>query len=695
MPSSTAAQQAQQAAQQAGMSFTSQGAGFPATYTYATGAGASSTSSSLLKRHKASPNLDLSGRRKFSMFHDLRKLEILGIDDLGPSLFEMAACISGCSNTLKVLTLTLSPDLARKARKSAPTVPVVNPAMETDMDDDDDDELTPPPSESPVIPPTVNDADIRKEKIIQESVLAVLFGLEPAVQSDKQVDKALKASARLLKSKEDVGQTFVKELRKLVQSLIHTKTSPYGASPKDKKATEDLEKALERYLQSFDAKNKQTCAVKAAKAVPHKKAPASTSNYASLPDLPSDVQQALKEFLQTGSAAFPGNFPEFFFTKYPSWSSSISPEALTGLLTEFISTYITTNDPLIGGWQQAGPAAPPWPTTLNEASSHDSYLHLHKSEEGDSEAEILKRVEDGNKELEEQPIVTPPAYFPATATTNNQDQEDTMDIDIDHPDVIDSDDGSDQEIIEETEETTSVVPTSAVESDGWDKSAEKGEKVKEPIARREADVKKMLATKSNDQSMWEYILSKHGYTLDELFLYLVPIKASVMARALDFSCLKRLSLLNVGPQGGFWTFLDKLQKESTALQLDCVHTDDVSIAFLHCIARMKGLSSLFMMKRSSKETDASVSLSNASLADIRIHALRNHIGTLKRLAIQNNEDDTWDIDTKALCLLTARGRGLTEVAINIGTDQFVSSLRLPTWTGAECRSMSSCKIFGA
>ena len=661
----TAALQAQQlAAQQAALGFTAQ-AGLPPGYSHGP-----SSMSNVLKKYKANPNINLSGRRKFSNFHNLRRLEIVGIDDLGPSLLEMASCISGCSSTLKILKLTLSQELARRARKSAPPVPAVNLNLETEMDDDDDD-MTPSPSEIPVVPATANDADIRKEKVIQESILTILFGLEPAGQGDRQVDKTLKASAKSFKPKEDLSQVFVRELRKHLQSLINTKASLFSVPSKEKQAAEDLTKALDKYLESGDPKKQKISTAVAAKSKPHKASSVVADNYASITDLANDAEQTFKEYLQIGSTATPQTFQEYFAAKNPMWSTFIPPAALTAFITQFVHTYTakTASSSAANEWQAVSdtPFVPP-PT---EFPAHGA--SQHKSEEGDSDGEVLKSIEGGTKKTEEPSLLASPEYFPAVVSSNIPDQEDSMDIDIEHPDVVESDeDDGDQEMIEEDEGASFENPTTTSKSDESDTCAENAVKFEEPITRREVDVKKMLATKTSEQSMWEYILSKHGYTLDEFSLYLIPIKASTMARALDFTCLKRLTLLNVGPQGGFWSFLNKLQKESTALQLCYIHTDDVSLAFLNCVTSMKGLTSLFLMKRSSKETDASVSLSNASLGDIRLHALRNHIGTLKQLAILNHEDETWDLDARTVCLLAAKGVELIELAFNIATDQYVS-----------------------
>ena len=70
------------------------------------------------------------------------------------------------------------------------------------MDDDDDDDMT-QPDESPAIIPAapVNEADIRKAKSAQESILAQIFSLQKYAPQDKKVEKILNSSTAKSKVK--------------------------------------------------------------------------------------------------------------------------------------------------------------------------------------------------------------------------------------------------------------------------------------------------------------------------------------------------------------------------------------------------------------------------------------------------------------------------------------------------------------
>ena len=308
------------------------------------------------------------------------------------------------------------------------------------------------------------------------------------------------------------------------------------------------------------------------------------------------------------------------------------------------------------------------------------------SDTGDSEAE-------NDVVVEILPSNSPP-FFPAVESSR-EDREDTMDIDMEYPDIIDGDDdGEDQVIVDEVENpkganhkntkgktaqpthaeaepTASAYPADGaceeLESKWGPNTSSHTNKVE--IGKREVNSKAASA----EAMMHDYLRSTHGLHLEELSLYLVPTKASVLGKALDLTHLRRITLLNVGPQGGFWTLIGRIQKESLPISFESIHTDDVTLAFLSCLEYFSGLKELFMMKRSKKEADSATSKTHASHEDIRMLALRKHVTTLKRLVIMNNEDESWDADSKCLRLLAAKGAALEELAISLSLKDYVSS----------------------
>ena len=635
---------------------------------------------------------------------------MLGIDDhLVENLPELAACISACSSTLKSVTLSLSRTLAQRARKSSPPPPPINPPVDADMDEDDDD-MTPPPPDSPVITAPANDADIRKEKAEQESMLAILFGLEPISRGDKIVDRTLKATASSTKSKEDVNRVFMGELRKIMTKLIQSKSSAYGGVAKDKQVLELLEKAADKYLQSDGKKIKKSPAKATQSAHPQPENPHLAPGPAALPVyVPANLQQEYNNYVMQASGEY-DEFEKHVLAKDASltgYNASLSPNSL---YTDGPFASYTPSGTTMMNYQQPSSSHVNLPFSFTTSNGGLQHLHpanssIHQSNKSKPWSELKHEIadqsiqsiknaslkglpptvndqddtddsesEDEVEVIEEQSRSATPAYFPAIEP-ESRDRVDTMDVDMEHPDVIDSEDDADQEMIVDQETVTDqgVAPETEVLS-----KPNAFVKNTTPIqASASYEEKPSINSKSKRattpaETMQEYIRAKHGFHLDEFSLYLIPIKASVMARALHLPSLQRLTLLNVGQQGGFWTLVDKIQNESTPIQLKYIHTDDVSLAFLGCVANLTNLTDLFMMRRSTKETESSSSKTYASLTDIRVLALRKHVSTLKRLVIMNNDDESWDLDARVLRLLTAKGEALTELTMSASADDYVS-----------------------
>ena len=691
---------------------------------------------------KANPNITLKGSCKFSSFKDLRTLEIYGIDNLD-CLPAIATCMTGSSTSLKCLKLSLSLELARKARKPTTPSPPANQTVDP-LDDDDDDDMTPPPEPAVVINPTpVNEADIKKEKAAQDLVLAKIFGLEPTKTEDKKVDRALKATAASFKSKETPDEIFLEEMKKIMTKLIQAKSVGYKGLLNDKNILKQLEKGVEKYLQSNGHKSKK--AKPTTTPGPSKHTSGGHQTSLAGPSHSSHLAQtewnfAYKAFqdLLGGDQPTPGEFESFMLANagHLPYTSSFQPP---------MSYYVDKTPPNLGntGSSSSAPAYPAPHSNHNHSygsqlSSHshfhpvsglpnifsglakpskpttssyqqykqDAYEKAMQDEEDqamqemlleattkpaehhqpDADSESDATVDDGdmgvNAEIDKENISTITApIFPAVQP-NPKDQEDDMDIDMEHPDVVESDSDDDQatiadpnvqpEPVPEPVASVTTVPTTIQDplTNGSGPNPKLQVKLHSPTKR---GTPKRVTKKSRtaDETMEEYIRAKHGFHLESLSLYLVPLKPSVIGRALDLTCLQSLTLLNVGQQGGFWSFFEKVQSESVPIKLRYIHTDDVSIPFLNCIANISTLQDLFLMRRGAKDNDFTSSAAPATLNNIRTLALRKHASTLRKLMIMNNEDDTWDLDAKCLRLLTAKGHRLTELSFSVNVTNYV------------------------
>ncbi|KFY18367.1 hypothetical protein V493_08680 [Pseudogymnoascus sp. VKM F-4281 (FW-2241)] len=170
-----------------------------------------------------------------------------------------------------------------------------------------------------------------------------------------------------------------------------------------------------------------------------------------------------------------------------------------------------------------------------------------------------------------------------------------------------------------------------------------------------------------DNTMSEYVRTTRGLTLKSLSIYLIPIKTSVLSRAVDLHVLKRISLLNVGPQAPFWNYLGKENKVSP-LPLCKIHTDNVTVAFLNFVNQLENLVELFILERSTKSSEYSFAPKTTVTNDsIRRYVLKKHASSLKRLAIKNENDYTWDANVKFLELLCRKGKNLEELGISFAS----------------------------
>ncbi|KAJ9149101.1 F-box domain-containing protein [Pleurostoma richardsiae] len=187
---------------------------------------------------------------------------------------------------------------------------------------------------------------------------------------------------------------------------------------------------------------------------------------------------------------------------------------------------------------------------------------------------------------------------------------------------------------------------------------------------RDAEKQMPLESNSDDaeargRRITEYVRSTRGIALETLSLYLIPVKVSVLYRAIDVRALKRITLLNVGSQAPLWTMLAK-ENRVKPLPLRKIFTDNVSLAFLTCVSQLEEVHELFMLERDLKYKPESFAPRTTTTIDqIRRLVLKKHIGTLQRLMIKNQADQTWDVDEKAVLLLCRHGKALEELAVSM------------------------------
>lgn len=689
-----------------------------------------------IKRKKAGGNGGVNywaNGRAFSGFKSLHTLTLLGMSN-HDCLSEIAECIKASSASLKCLTLSLSTELARKSRKP---VPVNNPDLDdpSDTEMDDEDELSQPPQ-----PPTgasqatttTNEADIRKEKLAQESILAKVFDLQSVSAEGKKLEKNLSLAGGQLREEED-SQENIRMVNQLMKSLMD---SPLAAGS-DATSLEIrlqhlkmIKDAAERYIFNQEAQKKKllteqgkppTSAIKKAGSKPLNPLasgfkPSSTNKGPSVIDHdfeplssptspyfasgPGDslLNGVPKQFPPSGG--FPTSDQTPLLSYLPGSSSSKSSMAQPYTSPYVAGSYPASSSPLLSfPYEHSNHSTtgfhsplgyPPSPLqasssgSWNLTSSHKDALpsvtkhvsnvgQTHKTKhKSPKKPPPTKKVDTLSSEDESEGTKTPPSapqpFFAASVDTEAL--EGSMDVDMEHPDEDAMDIGEDQEIIagsEGSEEIATPRKRAKVGLVETGSSSSTANQAPTPLMEDNA-----TSAMSSDGAMQAYIRATHGLQLEDLSLEWVPLKASIVARALDLSILKRLTLLEVGPQDAFWTLLVRLQSATQIIAFKNIHTDNVSLSFVKFLATFGGLEELFMLERNKKQAADSEPESTITISTIRKNALRKHIPTLQRLSLRNERNEQWDVDPKTLRYLALKGTKLRELAFSLTLKTYVS-----------------------
>ena len=256
----------------------------------------------------------------------------------------------------------------------------------------------------------------------------------------------------------------------------------------------------------------------------------------------------------------------------------------------------------------------------------------------------------------------------------------TMNVDLEHPDEDVSDPGEDQEILPGFEEIETPTPRKLVHPRSPDLSSPDGDLAGETsssTAVQEAEAASHIepanTAPSAMEAMQDYVRATHGLQLTELRLAWIPLKASIVGRALDLQVLQRVTLLECGSQDTFWSLLVRLTNPDNPIAFKSIHTDHVSIALINYLGTFEGLEELFLHERNVKN-DAD----QESVVDInrfRKNALRNHMSSLKRLMLRNERNSTWDVDPQFLRFVASKGHKLVELACSMRMSTYVSAVR--------------------
>ncbi|KAF4126469.1 F-box domain [Geosmithia morbida] len=566
----------------------------------------------------------------FSGFRNLKSLSVLDIDELG-IVPELKDCIANSSASLTELELSLSVHLASKSRRPAPEPDI------DDFDVDDDLQLTPSHSMANDTSGPVKAFHANEERKVHEALLGRLFGVEFPSNSLPKVDektadepspKEDASENEGAKENNDPHQEFVTSLRSVSEQLMTVVHGTYTRSDSHQEILEMIEKAARKYV-SLTTTNQQG------------NGDSSKSNQDADTDGRSanERPQPSQELDQNASTAAETPSPtnnikgkgsdenekalEEIDMEHPEDPEDGNNDFLDGTKADVGSSQASSGpDGAVTLATESGDSMPPVEISMlpvQEACGEEARLM--------KEAQCLQSNIDGLK-----------CRMLVLRSKGVPDQVADIDALEGKIKVLDS------MILDLNSQLRKL--RDLRNPDGSASTADGKGRQK--------------------QSAFDYLRQTRGFPLETLSIHLIPVKASVLSRAIDLSCLKSLTLLNVGNQAPIWTLLTK-ENKTQPLALRSVFTDNVSDSLLLFLSQLEELHELFMLERSSKSKPESTAPRTTNTIDqIRRTVLNKHMGHLKRLMIRNESSTSnWDVNEKAMVHICTHGKELEELAVGL------------------------------
>lgn len=612
-------------------------------------------------------------RRPLSKFSRLNELKLKEIADLD-CLDEIAGCLRASSATLKHLTLSLSFELASKSRKPSTANPVVEDVSEADETQSEDDQPLPPVIDQPIQGPSA--ADARKDRIAQESILAKVFSLQAVASEGRKLERKLTLSKDPITHENKLLEKL-QSLAPLLEKIEQAKAGQALSDPMVKHLTAKVN----NYIAVLD-----TCSDPYFKpSTPKKSLSASGSSDSSSSTVPiqSPPSTAPPPYALSGSSAMPGLWSTHASqtTDNLSVPPGFTPEAWSMLPPDHKQAFINKIQATTAKIKAALQSQPIQPVMPKDFSSGP--LTSEKPQTLDSNPPTEPEAQWELKDIE----------------------EDGMDIDMEHPDESALDIGPDREMgdDENNDESgddeddasphTSLSPRvtprkrarlgsllslahPATEEPSKVHPEPRKGKERENVDSANAMVGLVDASTKSEESMQQYIRATHGLRIETFALYLIPLKASVVARALDLSVLRHITLLDVGSQSSFWLLLQRQIKDHPLIGFETIHMDDVSHAFLGFLSATNiKAKELYLLRRKERSSDTHIMTTSIDASTMFNIGFRKHVKTLTHLMIRNEQDDTWDLNEQLVRMLSLKCSGMVELGVSMKTKALVSPFR--------------------
>lgn len=579
-----------------------------------------------------------------SGFKNLRTLSILDIDDL-EVITELKSCIRNSQGTLDKLKLSFSTSLALRARKPPP---------EIDPDDSDpDDEFQVVPSSAPPPLPTWGDTSgparafrAQEERKTQEAVLGRIFDVEsyvvkkPARQTREKITEAPKKEPTSAP-----GIDFINSIKAVSNKLMN-----------DLSGSDDLTSAQQDILETLEAAARKYVAEEESRKETPKE---SETNGESSSAGGKGPEAAGADTALNGQQAEASLFEQKTARSKENEQDSSNPED--------IDVEAPVEDSLFEDSVETGASEPV--SSSEAAASKESTTKVNcveptvgsgeaSVEESKSEAPATAVISDPHQENFKM-LAEKLEFYEVRAAELQKEINSLVDpgAGVDAMRRVDEAERQIQEFSENIKDIRREMSVIADEIDDGEK--------------QRADSKKTDGPGAMQKRISEYTRSTRGLSLQTLGIHLIPVKASVLSRAVDLRALKRITLLNVGNQAPIWALLAK-ENKMEPLPLRKIFTDNVSVVFLNFVSQLPELHELYLLERPDKyKPESFAPRSIVTVDQIRRLALKKHMGTLKSLMIKNQQDLTWDIDTKTTSLICRRGSRLEELAISMSIREIV------------------------
>lgn len=591
-----------------------------------------------------------------SGFRNLKSLAVLDMDNLD-YIDEIRDCVRSSTSTLQKLKLSFSERLATSARKPPP--PVSNP--DDDLTDDEVDEFG---NNLPAFTHNASSSDdgiggpskayrANEERKTQEGVLARIFGMETsAAKSKDEADSDKSDSEAKVDEKaaaDDPGKAWVNSLVKVSTKFQQSLSNSGTLSSAQKDAISMIEKAARQYVDGMAEKKKLEAEAESKKATL-----ATTTTGGDAPSGSSSTDAEAQSVTETTESSTKTSPPTSLPLRRPrNKNSAISDPDDIDL--DAPEGQIDPND--------------------FEAAAEDEVESTETTEASDTKPKELEVNEHKAAE-----VVLSPAHQHIASGIERM-RADLMALE-------------EQSRVAHAEASKLISTIETSHEPGHAPPSDKSQTQLLKLQVKLRTIANSMIQVGNDMEMFQhklktlppvstdmgnYVRATRGLQLKSLSIYLIPLKTTTLLKAIDFTVLEKVALLNVGPQDRLWISLQKMNAESP-LPLKKIFSDNVSLPLLKLINELPKVEELFLMEgREKAETSGRRAVDKSrprasqvapkttvTIDQIRRLALKKHMPTLQRLVVNYFDNCMWDANEQTVKLICRKGKNLQELAIAMG-----------------------------